>query len=265
VARLNTRSQLACLWAGPAAAVIFAIGFWAIAKFIPPPSPTHSPQTVVALFAHHTLAIRIGMLVTQLSMALLLPWGIAVAVQTKRIEGSTAPVMSWVQVASVAVGTTIVVLMTVVWETAAFRPTTLSPQIVQAFNDFGWFILLFDWIPFAIWAIAMGVPIISDHSDDPVFPRWAAYVCFFTAFVFYPAGMMAFFKTGPFAWSGVLAFYVPVIAFFIWLAVMTALSIRAVRRQASAAALHHDAGVQVEDHAGLGVHGRVDLHQSAVR
>jgi hypothetical protein len=38
---------------------------------------------------------------------------------------------------------------------------------------------------------------------------------------------MAFFKTGPLAWNGLLAMYVPVITYFIWLSVMSFFTIRA--------------------------------------
>jgi hypothetical protein len=224
---VNKTAQRICVWTGPAATVIFIVGFILLAGFIPPPSPALDANQVVAIFTEHTTAIRIGMLVTQLSMALLLTWGIGVATQMRRCEGSR-PVMANVQIASVAVATVIVVLMTVVWETAAFRPDVLPPPVIQAFNDLGWFILLFDWIPFAIWALAVAVPIFSDRGDPTIFPRWAGYVSVWTAVLFFPAGLMAFFKNGVFAWNGLLAFYIPVGVFFVWLICITVVTLRAI-------------------------------------
>ena len=32
---------------------------------------------------------------------------------------------------------------------------------------------------------------------------------------------MAFFKVGPFAWNGIMAFYIPLFVFFVWLAALT--------------------------------------------
>ena len=48
-------------------------------------------------------------------------------------------------------------------------------------------------------------------------PRWVAFLNFFVAFSFLPDPLAYFFKTGPFAWDGLLAWWVPVAAFFGWL------------------------------------------------
>lgn len=244
---MSAKSQLICAWCGPLAVIAFLLGFWVIAGWIPAPSPADSAAAVAQMYRSHTGEIRIGLLVTQFSMAILLPWSISIAAQTRRIEKDRTPIMTYVQIASVGVGTAIIVLMTVAWETAAFRPYETSPQIVQAFNDFGWFIFLFDWIPFAIWPIAVAIPILQDLSASPVYPRWAAYLSFCMALLFFPAGLITFFKNGPFAWNGLFALYIPLLIFLVWLTVMTILTLRAIRHE-EAERTQHDvspAAVQV--------------------
>jgi hypothetical protein len=48
--------------------------------------------------------------------------------------------------------------------------------------------------------------------------------------LYVPGACLAFFQHGAFAWNGLLAFYVPVAAFFIWLVVMTVLTLRSINR-----------------------------------
>jgi hypothetical protein len=45
-----------------------------------------------------------------------------------------------------------------------------------------------------------------------------------------PGGLIVFFKTGPLAFHGFVAYYFPIVVFFIWLVVMTTFSIRAIKR-----------------------------------
>jgi hypothetical protein len=51
------------------------------------------------------------------------------------------------------------------------------------------------------------------------------------ALVFVPAALIPFFKTGPFAWNGVLSFWLPVGLFVVWLFVMWSVLTKAIRSQ----------------------------------
>jgi hypothetical protein len=54
---------------------------------------------------------------------------------------------------------------------------------------------------------------------------------FWMALLFLPAGLMVFFKTGPFAWNGLLSFWLPLVAFGIWFNVMIYALLRAIKLQ----------------------------------
>jgi hypothetical protein len=49
--------------------------------------------------------------------------------------------------------------------------------------------------------------------------------------VFVPAALIPFFKTGPFAWNGVLSFWLPVGLFVVWLFVMVLAVTQSIRSQ----------------------------------
>jgi hypothetical protein len=223
---VNRKAQLICVACGP----LCAIGAVFLAQFIPPlVDPQNGAHTVATKFAEHTDRIRIGALISVISMSLVGPWGVTVAAQTRRTEGDF-PILTYVQLICVAVGTCVVVLMCTFWACAAFRPGVYTDQTVMVLNDVAYFLFLFTWAPFAIWALAIALAIFLDPSEVPVYPRYVAYVCLWVAVLFVPAGLMAFFKSGPFAWNGVMALYVPVGIFFVWLAVLTYETVKNINR-----------------------------------
>ena len=114
---------------------------------------------------------------------------------------------------------------------AAFRPAEIEPNITRTLNDTGWFIFLIDWAPVAVWCWAIGTAIITDRTPRPTYPRWAAYLSYWVGLAFFPAGLIIFFKTGPFAYNGALALYLPAGAFFLWYAVITTLTIVSIHRE----------------------------------
>src|ERR1700752_5436389 len=98
-------------------------------------------------------------------------------------------------------------------------------------NDLGCFIFLIDCAPVTFWVFAFGAAVLLDRSTQPVFARWTAYFSFWTGLIFFPAGLIIFFKTGPFAYNGVLALYLPAGVFFLWYAVITTLTIVSIHRE----------------------------------
>lgn len=222
-------SQLLCIWSGPAATLLVFLGLIVIGGFVPAQSPSASGKEIADFYSENATQLRVGMLVAMIGFTLLLPFGIAIATLTRQIENR--PFLSNVQIACVAVGVLEGVLSTVIWATAAFRPADIGPDITRMLNDLGWFMFLFDWPPFSVWLGAIGIAILRDDRVEPLFPRWAGYLNLWVAFLIFPAGLMAFFKTGPFGFNGLLALYEPVFLFFAWVIVMTTLLITLTSRE----------------------------------
>jgi hypothetical protein len=74
----------------------------------------------------------------------------------------------------------------------------------------------------------IGVPILQDRRTVPVFPRWSGYYCLWTALLVTPGSLVPFFKAGPFAWDGIMSWWVPVAVLALWFFVMTPVLLRAV-------------------------------------
>lgn len=226
----SRKVALALVWCGPAATVLLAVGLVPLARFIPPPSPADTAQQIRRLYVDNLTNVRVGMVMSIVGLALLVPWSVAVAVQTRRTERGV-PALTYLQLAASAVSWTTGVLAPLVWAVAAFRPDEIAPELTRALNDLGWFLFLFPWPPFLVWFIAVGVAILRDHNDPPVYPRWAAYLSFWAALAIAPGFLMLFFKTGPFAFNGLVTFYVAFVDFFAWVLAMTVLTITAINKQ----------------------------------
>jgi hypothetical protein len=177
---VRRRIELGLAWCGPAAMVLMGIGLIPLAQFIPPPHPGASAAAIRHLYTSNLTGIRVGMVASIIALSLLAPWAVAVALQTRKVEGAS-PALTYVQLVSVAISWTTGVLAVLVWAVAAFRPGETSPDITRMLNDLGWFLFLFPWPPFSVWFAAVGIGILSDRREQPAFPRWSGYLSFWAA------------------------------------------------------------------------------------
>jgi hypothetical protein len=227
------RIQLACAWTGPLAVALFVIGWIPLAGFFPPVDADASAAAIADFYRSDLDRVRIGLFVCSLGMPLVAPYGAAIAMQLRRTERGT-PILTVVQLILIAVATMVTVLTMMTWALAAFRPHDTSPDITRMLNDAGWFLFLFTWAPFSLWYVVIGTSILSDHNAPPIFPRWSGYLNFWVALLSVTAGLMLFFKSGPFAFNGLMALYMPLAIFLGWMIVMSTLTINAIKSQAAA-------------------------------
>lgn len=223
-------AQRLCLIAGPLTLIGFAIGAIPIGHFVPPfVTPDDSAAQVAALYIEHATRIKWGAMIAMISLSMLTPWGVAVALQTRRLGGRSQTLM-YVQIACAAISTTIIVFMCMFWAIAAFRPADMPPDILRALNDIAYFLIVWPYFPFSIWLLAVGLAVLLDPGKDPVFPRWVGYFSLWNAISYLPAGFMSFFHSGPVAWTGVLALYIPLGSFFTWMVIVTVYGFRNLSR-----------------------------------
>lgn len=232
--RINRLVLKVCAWTGPVFVVGFLIGFVPLAHFGPPPRPTATAADIAATYLDNLTGIRIGCLVMMVALALIAPWGVSIAAWTRRMERGV-PILTYGSIACIGAAIVIVELIPMTWAAAAFRPDDVAPDITRAFNDFAWFLFLFTWPPFSIWCGLIAAAVFTDHNKSPLFPRWIGYFNVWAALLFVPGGLMAFFKSGPFAFNGVVTFYIPLSVFLIWMIVMTWAVLRAGNREQSVA------------------------------
>jgi hypothetical protein len=172
--------------------------------------------------------IRVGMIISSFAAGLLGPWVAAVAVYLKRIEGGQSP-LTYLQLGFGMLLVLEFIFPMMIWETATFR-IGRSDQLIQTLNDMA-------WIPFEavtatsiIEAVAIGVAILRDHRGRSVFPRWVGYVNFWVAAGLAGGSLNVLVKNGPLAWPGILAWWIPLVAFAVWMTTMAFFMVRGSAR-----------------------------------
>lgn len=228
--RLTTKAHRFCLWLGVVMTFGYMIGFIALAHFWPVPTPEWESQRLADWLVEHRGEFQIGCALMIAAAGLFAPWGSALAIWTRKTE-ARFPVLYVTQIVALACGLTIFVIIQLFWAMASFRAGDISPEISQTMFDIGWFMFLFDIPPFIVWAAALALGILWNPPEHQLYPRWAGYFTLAVTLCWAAGLLVVFFKSGPFAYNGLLSMWLPLGAFFVWLAVMTVLGLRAVSRQ----------------------------------
>lgn len=209
--------------------VLYLLGWCLMAGFFPPPAPTASAEEIAAFYAGNTGLIRAGLLIAMVSCTFYLPWVAVISQQMLRMSG-VSPVLAQTQALSGVAGMLIFLLPIMIWLTATFRPER-DPQLILLVNDLGWLLFTITFAPFVSQNFALALAILGDQSPQRVFPRWVASYSIWTCLSFVPVVLIIYFKRGPFAWTGAIGLWIPLILFTIWVFVMVALLLRAIRAE----------------------------------
>ncbi|MCD2189587.1 hypothetical protein [Actinomycetospora soli] len=221
--------QLACAWSGLVALVVALVGF-TVAGVLPfPPGADLSAEQTVRFYADDPAGARIGFMLASVGVGLVAPLIGVIAVQMLRMEGRT-PILTFTQMVLGAVTVVALVVPTIVLNVAAFRPER-DPEITQALTDLGFILFFTPVMPFLLQNVVIAVAVLGDRSPTPVLPRWVGWANLWIGFVFVPALMAYFFRSGPFAWQGVFVFWLGFVGYGTWLVVMSLSVRRAVLAQ----------------------------------
>jgi hypothetical protein len=147
-------------------------------------------------------------------------WAALIASHLRRIEGQGA-LMANAELVLGGISVLLVIFPCFLWEAVAFRPER-DPDELRLINDIAWLAFIGAFSPAMAQCFAVGYAVIQDTGEPPVFPRWVAYFNFWTAILFFGGAVVFFAKSGPFAWNGVLAFWLPAFVFGLWFIVMFA-------------------------------------------
>jgi hypothetical protein len=227
----SRRIQVFCTWCGPAFVLCLFGGWGLLGGFIPLIPPSDSAAEVVAVYATNPTLHRFGLVVAMAGAFLTLPFALAISMQMRRTELRT-PILSVLQFASGLIVTVVLLIPLLLFAGNAFRPER-SEELTMLVNDLSYIMLILPWPPLLGQLGAIAVAVLTDRRPVPVFPRWVGYYSLWVAVLLLPASMILFFKTGPFAWTGVIGFWIPAVVFGTWYLVMTPLLLRAIKQEAS--------------------------------
>jgi Domain of unknown function (DUF4386) len=223
---MDRRIQLLCAWCGPAFLLLFLLGFWVIGGLVPPPSAGDSARQIADFYRTNADQLRVGMLLLLIGAPLFIPFNVLLMLQLKRSDARVAP-LAYVQLLCGVVTMLELLLPVVLMGTAAFRPDR-SPDSTQLLNDTAFTILIWAFSAPTLEFAAIGLAILWDRSERPLFPRWAGYVDLTVAAIFAAGAPALFVKNGAFGWDGAIAFWAVFASFGVWVSVTFTTMLRAI-------------------------------------
>ncbi len=205
------RSIILCAWAGQIAMFLMFMAMWPAWHVLPPPSPGLPLAEWASHFHDNASNMFIGAIIMMFASPLFMFFFGGLVVCLKKMEGKSAP-LTYGIIMLVPFGFVLLFFMAVFFVEAAFRPD-MSAETVGMLADLGIFMLVIPALPGLLQFVITGLIILGDVNAEPLFPRWTGYFCIWVGVLSIPGCVIPFFKTGPFAWNGILAFWVPAVAF----------------------------------------------------
>lgn len=200
--------QIFGAWCALLYLILMTFGFWFFPNFIPPLSPSLSADEIAEIIQGNVLGIRIGMVINMFGAMMVMPFFIAIALELKEIEGGVGMLTLWQVMGGLS--TSILSFYPAMWWLlASFRPETQSHEIMQLLNDAGWLQFVGGVTIFLPCLITVTMGSFMDKRENPPFPRWLGYFSLWCVILFLPSQLVFFFHDGPFAYNGLLAFWMP--------------------------------------------------------
>jgi hypothetical protein len=214
-------------WCGPIYIVLGLVSWALIGHFLPPPRQNWGADHLADWFSDNSTRVKIGMLGVLAIGFFYAAWSLAVARLMERVEGPHR-LLSRIQLLG-GVGTALVTMACAIpWFLAAFRPGSRTTSEILLLSDLGWSIFdltvmvtVFQMLSFALlWLL---VPATSQ-----LIPRWVSYLTLWAVTMQLPVFVWPWVTSGPFAWSGLIDYYVLLAAFFGWITVVAYHLLRAI-------------------------------------
>jgi len=222
--------NLAGAWCGVAYVVLLLVGWWVVGGFFPLLSPSETAAQIAAFFRANTVNLRIGMVIVMWGAATFIPFTATIADFVAKIEGRSGPLSKTFLLAGYA-NAMLTFYPPLLWIANTFRAAERPDDMIYMLSDVAYLQFIGGLALIMPMFIVIAIVALADKSPRPVFPRWSAYASVMTFLLFLPDQMLFFFKSGPFAWNGLFAFWIPLSVFCGWFFMMVYLIIRHVSNE----------------------------------
>ncbi len=225
----RTDGELILFWTLPAVALIWISAFFLFPGFLHPMSPTMSAAEVAGFYRDEAARIRYSMILFNWFGVGLVPVVVLLALQVRRMAHRT-PILSYSLIACAGGPPALFLIANMFWLLGAFSPDR-APELTMLFNDLAWitFSVMVSYL--IAQCLLLALAIYWDRNDTKVFRPWVAHFNVATAVALMPAAFTALALDGPFAWDGLLSFWLKNIAIATWIVVMGVVLGQTIMRQ----------------------------------
>jgi hypothetical protein len=239
---LIRKTNLVGAWCGIAYIALLLVGWWVVGGYFPLHKPSASAEEIAGFYHHDVVSIRLGMVIVMWGAAAFIPFTSTIADFVARFEGRNGPLTRTMTMAGYA-NAMLTFYPPLWWIATTWRVDERSADTTRMLNDIGWLQFIGGLSLIMPMFVVLAVVAFNDKSDNPTFPRWFGYQSIMTFMLFLPDQLLFFFKTGPFAWNGVLGFWVPLSVFCGWFISIFVLMRRTLIAETPATAQQHTAKV----------------------
>lgn len=220
--------QWICFWTMPVFWGLFGIVFVPLTWINPPRSPAMSLEGIVAFMQSPNLLIAASIL--SLCNGLLILTYAIVATQMRRMKG-ISPALSYALLAAMVIGSVVGSIVPMFYFALGSFRAQYSPQILALLYDMGFLSFIASLGCFCTMYLVFAIAVLLDKSG--LFPKWLAYYSVWNYVTELVAGGSWITKTGPFAWDGLLTFWLGVAIFVSWEICLCVYLYRAIKNQPS--------------------------------
>lgn len=248
VAKVRTPQQKFDVWRWSAwGGLIFLfgqlLGWGYLGLGIPPNEPAQSLSDLQAFYTEHSLRIRVGMTISVIICPFYFVWSAVISRVMIKIDGPDSVIAVIEQMGGV-ITAVIGLVGASAWMAAAYHVEERTPEILRALHEFGWFFFDTTYWATTLQELALGYVFLIDQRSKPLIPKWVAWYSIFSAVAIIPLSLLPFFYSGPFAWSGFVAYWVSLGTWFFWVLILSWAMFGAINR------------LQQEEEAALAIAGR---------
>jgi uncharacterized membrane protein len=206
---------------------LFFIAFFVLTRTQPPPNPAWGTPRVVEWFNHNHDGLLIGFGIMFLITGMTAPQNALIAYSMRRMSVSRAFGYSYLVLYALS-AIPGMLLMCIALTVGAMRPDR-DPELIHWLYDFAFLSFVGTMGVFLIGSLVWMLAILIDKNR--VFPKWFVYLNLcngLTEIVVSPAWI---FRTGPFAWNGLIAWWIDVVVFGLYTGVFLTLLRKMIQRE----------------------------------
>lgn len=221
------RDQWICWWSIPIFYGLFGLIFVYLGKVMPPPAPGLTQAETLEFIRTNAGKMQWAWALLNLSLGFASMSSGLIVVQMKRMSVSPALGYGYLAALSVAAlpGCIFCGLM---FSLAAFRPDR-NPALVSLLYDMGLLSFVGSLGCFFTQYLVFAIAIFLDERD--IFPKWLAYMSIWGAVTELVAVPIWMFRSGPYAWNGLISFWLGTLIFVVWEFFLVVCLYRAIQRQ----------------------------------